>query len=129
MREVRPRAGYNGRTQGCVAWLLSSPARFNRLAFSVPACEAVPDMEQVLVKTMDQEVSKAAVQEKQLLLSLLLVRLAHTLWLKRSSPSRTVAGHRVAGCCGAMEHVIPPATGHPADRGFSSGPRPSFLSP
>ena len=36
-------------------------------------------MEQVLGKTMEQEVSKAAVQEKQLLLSRLLARLAHEI--------------------------------------------------
>ena len=36
-------------------------------------------MEQILAKTMEQEVSKAAVQEKQLLLSRLLARLAHEI--------------------------------------------------
>jgi signal transduction histidine kinase len=36
-------------------------------------------MEQILARTMEQEVSKAAVQEKQLLLSRLLARLAHEI--------------------------------------------------
>ena len=86
-------------------------------------------MERVLVKTKEPEVSKAAVQEKQLLLSRPLVGLALTPRLKRSSPARAIAGRRVTGCCRAVARVIPPPTGHQAEHVSFCGFRLSFLSP